>query len=330
MTHEQQVKDSTSGRTGRLGYLGRAALEAAEAGLSVFPLHPGSKYPALHGQRDCDGKGVCAEGHLGWEQRATRDPRQITEWWNERPWNLGIATGPSGLVVIDLDDGRGKTAPEPWAGARNGREVLAQLAQAAGQPGPWATHQVSTPSGGQHLYFRAPEGDELRSSAGTLGWKIDVRAHGGFIVAAPSRREVGTYRAVNRASIAALPVWLAEALTPAERGPVTGPLPTVRPRGRAEAFLAAIVRGETATLAAAEPGTRHRARLKAARKLGQLVGGGALDGAEARAHLLSAAEAHIGVENTTRAEVERDLDDGLAYGAQMPREIDGARDRGAR
>lgn len=162
MTHEQQAKRSAGGRSGRLGHLGRAALAAAEAGLSVFPLHPGSKYPALHGQRDCDGGGVCVGGHNGWEQRATRDPRQITAWWRQRPWNLGIATGPSGLVVIDLDDGHGEAAPERWTGARNGREVLARLAQEAGQPGPWATYQVSTPTviygsrvGSQHCQRRA-------------------------------------------------------------------------------------------------------------------------------------------------------------------------------
>lgn len=44
-----------------------------------------------------------------------------------------------------------------------------------------------TPSGGAHLYYRAPEGAELRNTCGRLGWRIDTRAHGGYVLAAGSR-----------------------------------------------------------------------------------------------------------------------------------------------
>ena len=50
--------------------------------------------------------------------------------------------------------------------------------------GPADTCTVATPSGGLHLYYRAPAEDErLRNTAGTLGWKVDTRAHGGYVVA---------------------------------------------------------------------------------------------------------------------------------------------------
>ncbi|WP_234027741.1 bifunctional DNA primase/polymerase [Pseudonocardia dioxanivorans] len=292
----------------RLGRLGQAALELAAGGLYVFPLWPRSKKPAVE----------------NWEQEATRDPAVIAAWWSTRPFNIGVATGPSGLVVVDLDDAHGHEAPAPWAGARHGREVFALVAAAAGQPVPTDTYTVATPTGGTHLYFRAPQGLELRNSAARLGWRIDTRAAGGYIVAAPSVRAEGYYRVTHRGPVAELPEWLVEALTPPPP-PAVPATPVVLPSQRAGAYVRKIVEQEAAMLAAAPVGGRHWARLAAARTLGRLVGGGALDLVEARAVLLAAAAGQVGVENTTRAEVERDIDDGLAYGARLPRRIGATR-----
>jgi hypothetical protein len=90
----------------------RVALEVARAGHFVFPLWPRSKKPAVK----------------DWENVATREPDGIRERWAALPWNVGIACGPSGLHVIDLDDAHGHEPPEEWAGARHGRDVLARLA----------------------------------------------------------------------------------------------------------------------------------------------------------------------------------------------------------
>ncbi|GAB3915838.1 hypothetical protein GCM10029964_127860 [Kibdelosporangium lantanae] len=49
-----------------------AAMAAAERGWHVFPLRPNTKTPALHGYNRCPRTGACANGHQGWEQRATR------------------------------------------------------------------------------------------------------------------------------------------------------------------------------------------------------------------------------------------------------------------
>ena len=67
--------------------LEQAALDYAQIGWSVFPLHPRTKVPATpHGFKD-----------------ATTDEAQIREWWGENPdYNVGIATG-NGLVVLDAD-----------------------------------------------------------------------------------------------------------------------------------------------------------------------------------------------------------------------------------
>lgn len=107
----------------------RVALETAAAGHYVFPLWPRSKKPSIK----------------NWEQEATRDETAIRERWASLPWNVGIACGPSRLLVIDLDDAHGHEPPEEWAGARHGRDVLARLADAAREPYPAHTYTVQTP-----------------------------------------------------------------------------------------------------------------------------------------------------------------------------------------
>jgi hypothetical protein len=49
---------------------------------------------------------------------------------------------------------------------------------------PADTYTVETPSGGRHSYFRQPSAQQLGSSAGRIGWKIDTRGHGGYVVGA--------------------------------------------------------------------------------------------------------------------------------------------------
>lgn len=308
---DRDGSDQGQARGGRpaAGRLARAALAAAAAGHHVFPLHPRSKFPAVE----------------AWEQAATRDPEVITDWWSTRPYNIGAAVGRTGLVVVDLDDGDGEIAPERWSGARGGRDVLAQLAREADAPFPAGTYTVSTP-GGTHLYFRSPAGLALRNTQGEqgngLGWKVDVRANGGYIVAAGSVRPEGYYRAVNRAPIAELPGWLAVALTPAPAPPRVSTPPLQLPGGRAAAYVRAIVEGETEKVQAADHGHRRSTLLAAARTLGRIVGGGSLDEREAERVLTDAAAVHVGTHQFTTAEADRTIRDGLTYGMKAPRRIE--------
>ena len=93
-----------------------------------------------------------------------------------------------------------------------------------------------------------PAGAGLRNTAGRLGWKIDTRGHGGFVVAAGSLRRDGRYRITRHREIAPLPAWLTRALTPAtptrrhhltNRGSGRDP-----PRNR-RSYLQAILDGES-------------------------------------------------------------------------------------
>jgi len=284
-----------------------AALVAAGRGWSVFPLVPGEKTPAVR----------------GWEQRATTDRRQIYRWWaSGSGHNVGIACGPSGLVVIDLDERRGEEPPEEFADARGGEDVFAMLASAAGALVPVDTYTVATPSG-RHLYYRAPVDHVVRNSAGALGWRVDIRAAGGYVVAAGSHREAGAYQIVRHRPVAALPEWLTSALTPAPRQPGSpcSSAAELLPRRRASAYIRAIVDGESQAVAEAQTGTRHDTLLAAARTLGRLVGGRELSEDTARAALLQAAAGHVGIDGCTAQEVEQTVADGIAFGQQLPRRI---------
>lgn len=143
------------------GFL-EAAIEYAELGFAVFPCEPGGKRPACeHGCND-----------------ATTDVDAIERWWTRSPaCNVAIAT--DGLIVVDID-GR----HNPWLSSLGDRIDDLMAAPAA-----W------TPRGGTHLFFRQPAEGVWRCSQSVLAPNVDIRADGGYVVAAPSNRaEGGGYR----------------------------------------------------------------------------------------------------------------------------------------
>ncbi|GAA2330743.1 bifunctional DNA primase/polymerase [Streptomyces cuspidosporus] len=246
----------------------RAALDAAERGWHVLPLLPGAKPPALHGEASCPRRGECAAGHRKWEQRATTDPDRIRAAWSRAPFNVGIATGPSRLVVIDLD----MPKPEDDADTPCGVTSFTALCERAGQAVP-TTLTVRTPSGGRHLYFTTPPGIRLPSSKGKLAKKIDTRAGGGYVVAAGSITPTGLYEPVEASVAAPLPSWLLTILKPAPRS-VQAPSVAVTAQSRRYADTA--LSRETHNVATAQQGGREAALFRAARALGRFVAWGDL------------------------------------------------------
>lgn len=128
-----------------------AALKYASWGWKVFPLHPKSKAPATsHGFKD-----------------ATTDPERIHRWFKQRPdCNIGLPTGHHFDVIdIDLPDG-----PDTYE-----RMLQAEVI-------PDVHGQVSTSSGGRHLYIKPlGDGNLTRVLPG-----VDWRGAGGYVVAPPS------------------------------------------------------------------------------------------------------------------------------------------------
>ena len=252
----------------------RAALDAAARGWHVFPLRPGSKQPALHGADRCTITGDCAGGHLKWEQRATTDPHRIAQCWETRPANIAIATGPSGLIVVDLDMPKttnGKSG-KGSSDAPGGAATFTALCERAGHPVP-DTYRVRTPSGGQHLYFTAPAGLRLTNTAGTIGELIDTRAWGGYVAAAGSITPAGHYEALSAPVAAPVPGWLLSILQPTPRA-VRAPSEPVTAQSRSYADTA--LANESRNVATAQHGEREAKLFRAARALGRLIAWGDL------------------------------------------------------
>jgi len=297
------------------------ALYLAGLGWHVFPLAPASKKPAFpdHPAGRCDRRDPrCRDGHQGWEQRATADPERIARCWQANAYNIGVATGPSGLVVIDLDTAD-DTGPD-------GVDELAELADRRGVQVP-ATYTVTTPSGGRHLYFASPPGVRLRNSAGTLAPHIDTRAHGGYVVAPNSALTTQAYELADDTPPVELPAWIIHALL--DR-PTTPARPARLDTAHIPAYIAAAIRGETDRVRQATPGQHNATLSRAAFALGQLAGAGLLDLDTARAELLTAAEALTRSEcRCTPREAARVIDASLVAGAHRPRTLQPRKDTAA-
>lgn len=252
------------------GALLAAALDTAARGWPVIPLCSRSKVPALHGEHACTRTGECAAGHRTWEQRATTDPDRIRACWAAGPFNVGLATGPAGLVVVDLDTSK----PKDKKGTPDGVESFLALCERAGTPVP-TTRRIRTPSGGEHLYFTAPAGTRLPSTKGSLAPHIDTRAWGGQVVAPGSVTPSGPYMVLDDHPVAILPEWLQNALTAPQR-PATGPIRPAAPRD-APRLAAVVLDRELSAVAGAGEGGRNTELLRAVRAVGRFVAWGDLD-----------------------------------------------------
>jgi len=137
------------------------ALAYAKLGWSVIPIQTKGK-----------------RSKVKWEkfqkERPTED--QIKGWWKKWPKaNIGIITGSiSDIIVMDIDSQKGR---EEYIAAFS--ELHNTISQTSGKPG------------AIHLLFKHPQDKEYANMAGIYK-DVDVRADGGYIVAAPSIHENGT------------------------------------------------------------------------------------------------------------------------------------------
>jgi hypothetical protein len=333
---EEEPMPADASRTAML----KAALWCAARSWWIFPLRPADKRPAFpdHKAERCTGRDPwCRDGHQGWEPRATTDTDRIRRAWAQADWNVGIATGPSGLVVIDLDMPKpGEEPPPRWAapGIHHGTDVLATLCEEHGQPFPCETFMVRTRRGGLHLYFTAPPGAVLHNTSGRnsgLGWLVDTRAHGGYVVGPGSIVDLpdgtGRYEVVYDRPPAPLPAWLATLLTARRAGP-----PAMGGRSsfpgevrELDSYVRAALQGEVERVCTAEEGGRTHALNKAAYKLGRLIAAGALPEDLAERELFAAASVHFGADRpVTPAEARASIRGGIAAGKRQPRRLGAA------
>lgn len=147
----------------------------ANLGLRVTPLHGVDAEGCT-----CRSKGCrCAGKHprtMHGLKDGSNDPQVVAQLWTRWPFaNIGICTGTdSGVLVVDIDDMT--QVPEilrPWAC----------------EPTP-ATWRATTGRGGKHIFFRYDGEGGIKSRNGV--WpKIDCKADGGYVVAAPSQHANG-------------------------------------------------------------------------------------------------------------------------------------------
>lgn len=132
------------------------ALDCIRRGWFVFPCKPRAKEPLVRG-------GFHA---------ATNDREQILDWWTKWPdANVGIATGASGLSVLDIDTGL------------DGWEAVELFCTSNGIPADgFMVRTGRHPGFGVQLYF---QGGGLKSIPWSHeGVSGDIRSATGYVVAA--------------------------------------------------------------------------------------------------------------------------------------------------
>ena len=183
-----------------------AALWYAGQGWRIFPVWPMLGKICRCGKQDCHDQGKHPVTYINrspiaphWNKDATTDPDIINTWWNLFPaWNIGTTSH----FRIDVDTKEG--------GVDNWRDLL------AANSGYDLTPVCKSPSGGQHIYFKAGDKYGNTNQTGTLPKGIDVRGDGaGYTILPPSNHMLGTYawvenRHPREVAIADAPQWLAD------------------------------------------------------------------------------------------------------------------------
>lgn len=166
--------------------MSEAALSYAARGWQVFPCWwPTSTGCACGRGEECEraGKHPLARLAPNGLLDATTDPAIIRGWWAQYPQaNIAIRCGAeSGLVVLDVD------------AYKTGLDSLDVLEQRHGRL-PYSVRARTGSGGGSvHILLGHPrDGRRISSnSSGKLGPGLDVKADGGYIIAAPSAHASG-------------------------------------------------------------------------------------------------------------------------------------------
>jgi hypothetical protein len=282
----------------------RLALDLAAIGWHVFPLSPTSKRPLAncptcrdrptglpHRIEDCPC--IPAGRWCHGVRAATTNPERITTWWTAEPDAVaGVAAGPSGLVLVDID-AHGTDLPadlatgllpginleaepipaEAWRDRsrfRDGRDCLTLLARIRGGEHPWPAgldHRpvtVATPSGGRHLWYRAPATGLRQALAepNGLAWQVDIKAGWSYGLAPSAVTASGTYavRSGDPGTPGRMPTWLAREVIrvagPRPARPTPPPAPA-RPTGQGHAkYLNTVIDRGAAELAQLKDGRK--------------------------------------------------------------------------
>lgn len=184
-----------------------AALAYAEAGWYVLPTDPA---------KDIKSPGSVVGGK--WNEKSSRDPDQIREWWTENPdYGIALHCGRSGAGVFDYD------MNNLDALRVMGRDDLADALASA------VTIQGTRRDGdrGHYIFLLPDDGREYGNSAGAFTVVGEFRGKNGVIIAAPTPHpdvdtKRGAYRQVKTGPVGSMPDVLRDCLS--EAGASSDPL----------------------------------------------------------------------------------------------------------
>jgi uncharacterized protein YdaU (DUF1376 family) len=145
------------------------------------------------GKHDCTSPGKHPR-YRNWPDRASSSMEGAQWWLTQTNFNIAVATGSgSGIFVIDEDGPEGELS----------------LNELQAKYGALPATLTAKTGRGWHLYFRHP-GGRVKSNAGMLGNKLDVRGDGGYVLVPPSMHISGVrYEWVDaEAEISEAPAWL--------------------------------------------------------------------------------------------------------------------------
>jgi Bifunctional DNA primase/polymerase, N-terminal/AAA domain/Primase C terminal 1 (PriCT-1) len=170
------------------------ALRNAARGFLVHPLVPGDKGPITpHGWHD-----------------ATADEAQIRQWWSKTPnANVGLACGPSGKAVLDVDNGLADEA------------AFYKWREASGLPETYTVRTGRRPGFGVQMYFNGPVPDVgMFTLNGCTG---QIKSAGGYVLAAGCLHPSGeTYQVLCDAATADTPDVVRNLRTVKREAPTAG------------------------------------------------------------------------------------------------------------
>jgi hypothetical protein len=257
------------------------ALAYAAAGMGVFPVAADKRPLTQHGLKD-----------------ATLDAGAIRGWWGRHPYaDIGWAV-PAGIVVLDLDIGKGADGIRDFV-EHEGRP-----------PDDVATPQASTPKGGRHLVYAA-DGAGHRNGVKLNGAAIDLRTLGGYIVL-PGPDNGRRWLKPLSAPLAPAPAWIPPARpSEARRQGAQRPFKGETPYARAALERACLA------IEKAPNGEQEATLNRECFGIGGLVGAGELDREAATAALLEAAgrmQEHAEPWGHLKPKIRRSIEEGAAKG----------------
>jgi hypothetical protein len=153
----------------------------ADHGLAILPVRPDKTPLTPHGLKD-----------------ASTDPPALEKWWRAWPYADPAWALPATVVVIDVD-------VKPGRNGYHGFKLLEGC-----DPRDVMTPTTSTPSGGIHLFYEAPQA--YRNRVAIEGTGIDVRAEGGYVILPGHKNGRRWINKLRRTPLAPAPAWLDTAL----------------------------------------------------------------------------------------------------------------------